>query len=131
MIQQRAAARARFSVDEADAAFTEVIDLAYLLRIARRGHQPLFPPRKRHDAHVFPWKLLADIGHVEFAGLRVLEMGSRDVHLARLEPRERQLTRRWSADNFDAADLFDHVREEAGRRIAPREHQPLLCGFLL
>src|SRR5216684_3273930 len=108
-----------------------MFNFTHTLRISGRDDQTFLPPRKRDDAEIFVRKLLADVRQVEFSGSGVLEMRTRDVDLALLEPGERQLARGRSGDDLHAADPFHHSGKKTGGRVAPSQYEPFLSRFFL
>ena len=56
-------------------------------------------------------------------------MRAGDVNFPFAQPRECELAGGGRGDYLDAADLFHHVREQTGGRIATRQHQSFVRGF--
>ena len=94
--------------------------------------RPSSHSRERHHPEILIRKLVFQERQVEFAGFRIFQMRPGDVYLAFAQPRQRQFAGAAAVETISMpADLLHHARQQARRRIAPRQHQPLLKVFFL
>lgn len=129
-IEKGAAAGADFAVDEADVFAGEVFGFADVLGVAGGDDEAFFPAGEGDDGEVLGGEVFAEKGEVELAGLGVFEVGAGDVGFAIDHPGEGEFAGGAGGDDFDAADLFDHVGEESGGGVAAGEDDAFLGGFV-
>ena len=122
-IQQVAASRPRFAVDDLEIGPNEISDTMDTLRIAGADYYPLFPQGEpdngdRRTEHA------ADFGQVRFAGLFIHKMGARNVNDALLEKLERTRAVPIGYNQFYAFASQILCQNSRGR-VAARDEQPI------
>jgi len=113
LVEKGPAAGTAFAIDETNAAMSKVLWLPNTFGISRSDDQAFFPAGEGNDVEVVIGEHFANKRQVEFAGLGIFEVRSRDVDFAFLQPGEGKLAGSGGRYDFDSADPFDHVRQQA------------------